>query len=596
MVDEEFTLIAAHLDEIMKVKIGNGDYIDFAWLIPMDRMLLEDDKRMEFVVKNGQTFILPVSDREATSISNFSRWEQAFRVYSTIYVGFYPQKAKELIQYNHIIYSASSTYVWENVYAYDRDFRMHLSRHPGHNWGIILHQAWVLRMKDRVGNKTSWSSGNGSTSVSCSNFASTKSGNKSLNHHTLRDICSVHYNDIDYAVKTSFKWKGKNGVYNAKTDLKSAFRILGLNISSFRWLVMRAQHPCTGQWYYFIDKCLPFGASISCSHFQRFSNALKHIFEYQVGKTMVVTNYRDDFLFVSPTRAGCNALVRKFVLLCKHLGVPVAEEKTEWVSHNQKMIFLGLLLDGRNFVITIPEQKRVKALNWLRMINANRKAKVKDLEKLTGLLNFLNRALFAGRAFTRHMYAKYSKITGDKKLKSYHHVTLDKEFKEDCRVWAANPDMDFGCFFKGSWIFGQWEDDFVQWHEPSIEFLELYTLVVGIFTWIHRLEVYDQIIVFCDNESVVAMINSTSSNCKFCMTLIRQLVLLGLKHHLRIFAKHLRGKDNKFSDSLSRLKIQYFKQLAHEERINIDPIPTRPSKLLWPLSIFWKNYCASLLN
>ena len=47
--------------------------------------------------------------------------------------------------------------MWENVYAYDRDFRMHLSHHPGHNWGIILHQVWVLRMKDRVGNKASWS-------------------------------------------------------------------------------------------------------------------------------------------------------------------------------------------------------------------------------------------------------------------------------------------------------------------------------------------------------------------------------------------------------------------------------------------------------
>ena len=348
---------------------------------------------------------------------------------------------------------------------------------------------------------------------------------------------------------------------------------------------------------------------------------------------MVVTNYLDDFLFVSPTRAGCNTLVRKFLLLCKHLGVPVAEEKTEWASRNQKMIFLGLLLDGRNFVITIPEQKRLKALNWLKMVIANRKAKVKDLEKLTGLLNFLNRALFAGRAFTRCMYAKYAKITGDKKLKSYHHISLDKEFKEDCRVWesfltsedermisisrpfvdltketimadqlmftsdaSANPELGFRCFFERSWIFGKWEDGFVQQHEPSIEFLELYALAVGIFTWIHRLEVYDRIMVFCDNESVVAMINSTSSSCKFCMTLIRQLVLLGLKHHLRIFAKHLRGKDNKFSDSLSRLRIQYFKRLANEERISIDQIPTRPSKLLWPLSVFWEKYCAPLSN
>ena len=106
---------------------------------------------MEFVIKNGQTFILPVSECEASSISGFLRWEQAFWVYSTVFTEFHPQKAKELIQYNHIIYLASLTYTWENVYAYYRDFRLHIAKHPGRNWGIILHQAWVLRMKDRLG-------------------------------------------------------------------------------------------------------------------------------------------------------------------------------------------------------------------------------------------------------------------------------------------------------------------------------------------------------------------------------------------------------------------------------------------------------------
>ena len=60
-----------------------------------------------------------------------------------------------------------------------------------------------------------------------------------------------------------------------KPDLKSAFRILGLNPESFKWLVLKACHPITGELSYFIDKCLPFGSSISCVHFQRFSNALK---------------------------------------------------------------------------------------------------------------------------------------------------------------------------------------------------------------------------------------------------------------------------------------------------------------------------------
>ena len=33
---------------------------------------------------------------------------------------------------------------------YDRDFRLHISRHPERSWGVILHQSWVMRLKDRI--------------------------------------------------------------------------------------------------------------------------------------------------------------------------------------------------------------------------------------------------------------------------------------------------------------------------------------------------------------------------------------------------------------------------------------------------------------
>ena len=63
--------------------------------------------------------------------------------------------------------------------------------------------------------------------------------------------------------------------------------------------MMCAQNPKTGEWEYFIDKCLPFEASISCAHFQQVSNALIHVAE--VRTATVITNYLDDFLFVAIT-------------------------------------------------------------------------------------------------------------------------------------------------------------------------------------------------------------------------------------------------------------------------------------------------------
>ena len=73
--------------------------------------------------------------------------------------------------------------------------------------------------------------------------------------------------------------------------------------------------------------------------------------------------------------------------------------------------------------------------------------------------------------------------------------------------------------------------------------------------------------------SAVEMINSSSSSCKNCMVLIRLLVLKGLVENVRIFARHVSGKANQFSDALSRLKLDHFWYLSkqHNRTFNTDP-------------------------
>ena len=120
-------------------------------------------------------------------------------------------------------------------------------------------------------------------------------------------------------------------------------------------------------------------------------------------------------------------------------------DKTEWAT--QLIVFLGILLDGEHFVLSIPTEKRLIAISLLQEMMSKRKATVKDLQKLCGYLNFLGKAIFPGRTFTRWMYSKYSQIVDQGrhhnrdltsnayKLKQYHHVRLDEEFKLDCTVW-----------------------------------------------------------------------------------------------------------------------------------------------------------------
>ena len=44
-------------------------------------------------------------------------------------------------------------YTWDNVYGYDKEFRMHLAKHPNRSWAVILQQAWSIKLRDRLGQR-----------------------------------------------------------------------------------------------------------------------------------------------------------------------------------------------------------------------------------------------------------------------------------------------------------------------------------------------------------------------------------------------------------------------------------------------------------
>ena len=150
MVDESYSVIAAHVDEATYDKIIQGRYVDFSKLISKDKIAEEEEDLLQLVRKNGMTYYAPVKD--GTVINSFSKWEQAFRVFSTIYTQEFPHRSSQLIQYNHVIHDIAQSYIWSNVYAYDKDFRIHLSKNPQRSWAIILQQSWSMRLKDQIVN------------------------------------------------------------------------------------------------------------------------------------------------------------------------------------------------------------------------------------------------------------------------------------------------------------------------------------------------------------------------------------------------------------------------------------------------------------
>lgn len=158
---------------------------------------------------------------------------------------------------------------------------------------------------------------------------------------------------------------------------------------------MKARNPINKEWYYFFDKCMPFGSSISCAHFQSFSDAISHVMKVETGKENV--NYLDDFLFIAFNQVICDQQVEVFLEICSKIKFPMAVEKTCWATN--LITFLGMLLDKVNQIVAIPENKVDKALTQIQSVLSCRKHKVMVLEiqKLCGILNFLCQAIVLGR-------------------------------------------------------------------------------------------------------------------------------------------------------------------------------------------------------
>ena len=175
--------------------------------------------------------------------------------------------------------------------------------------------------------------------------------NNSVNAMTDKELCSVRYPDFSRAVELCMK--AGVACSTAKSDMSSAFRHLGILKKHWPLLVMKARNPIDKQWYFFVDKCLPFGSSISCAHFQEFSNGIAHIVRFRTKQDLV--NYLDDFFFAALLKLICDGQVETFLQVCKAVNFPVNLEKTFWGS--TRIVFLGLLLDTVNQMILIPMEK-----------------------------------------------------------------------------------------------------------------------------------------------------------------------------------------------------------------------------------------------
>ena len=123
--------------------------------------------------------------------------------------------------------------------------------------------------------------------------------------------------------------------------------------------------------------------------------------------------------------------------------------------------------------------------------------------------------------------------------------------------------IGFGGYFRGKWFQGRWPACMHLSRERgiSIEWQELFPIVVACALWYPEFS-GKRLQFWCDNESVVAIINQGHSKAPRIMDLVRFLVLISMKHNFFVRARHVAGVNNGIADALSRFQEQRFRQLA----------------------------------
>ena len=402
----------------------------------------------------------------------------------------------------------------------------------------------------------------------------------SINDSIPKEFSSVSYASISDAISL-LKQSGP-GSFMAKTDIKSAFRIVPIHPDHYPLLGMKWQ----GLYYY--DKCLAMGLSESCAAFERVSGSLQWLAVSRFGASGVV-HILDDFLFIANTEEKCRADLRNFLAMCSFLGIPIAEEKT--MGPSTTLQFAGITLDSIKQEARLPSDKLIRCQSLIRHFLKKRKVSLRDLQSLIGLLNFTCSVVLPGRAFLRRLID----LTRGVKRPS-HRVNLTKETKSDLRIWLnflehfngrtfflservlstelelftdAAGSKGYGAIFGSHWFYGAWP---VSWRSLNITFLEFFPIVLALHIWGSKMA-NKSICFVTDNGALVEIINRQTSRHQQIMILVRDLVLTSLKYNILFRCRHICGRANSRADLISRFQVDQFREISPQADDHPTSIP-----------------------
>ena len=291
------------------------------------------------------------------------------------------------------------------------------------------------------------------------------------------------------------------------------------------------------------------------------------------------TNYLDDLIGVSSILDGWIAYESLGQLLIE-LGL--LENLDKACPPAAIQIVLGIVINTIEGTLSVPVDRMEQILNLVAEWQEKTKCTKVELQSLIGLLQFVTKCVWQSRVFMNRL------LEALRGIEDRNQITLSRSFQKDLKWWSkfmkvfngtsfildanwSEPDVTFatdscltGCGgMCGVQYFHTSFPDKIQQKQLPIHELEMLAVLVGVRIW----GVFctdSRVQIYCDNEAVVRVINSSRTRDPFMATCLRELWFEVSRFGFQLRAVHLPGEENRVPDWLSRWDLgKQYRDLFH---------------------------------
>ena len=357
----------------------------------------------------------------------------------------------------------------------------------------------------------------------------------SVNDGIDPSLTSLSYTSVD-SVAQVVQQLGKSSLL-AKVDIESAYRLVPVHPQD------RILQAVEWEGKIYVDPMLPFGLRSAPKIFTAIADALNWCLE-RAG-VRFVSHYLDDFIIVAPPHSQeCQVALGILDTVCGRLGVPMAPHKRD--GPTTCLVFVGIQIDTVTGELRLPDEKLHRLKTLLQDWDAKKTCQRKQLESLIGLLTHACKVVRPGRSFLRRLLDLLHATSARSDGRSI--IRLNRACRSDIAWWneflaqwngksflcppASLPTVQLTSDASGTWGCGAWHGNGwfqVQWDRRadvlSIAAKELIPIVLACATWGHTWHAH-QVRCWCDNQVVVAALQSRSSRDPGVMHLLRCLVFI----------------------------------------------------------------------